>query len=59
MTGKQIDVVSTNTGTVTFAPGSGVSIGSVDSSLTIAGTYHAVTLLKLDTNSWVIIGSLA
>jgi hypothetical protein len=57
--GTRIDVIQLGDGKVTIAPGSGVIINNFPSAnRSIAGQYAAVTLLKRDTNTWVLIGNL-
>lgn len=47
------------TGAVTFAAGSGVTIQSVDSSLTIAGQYSMVSLIPKGSDVYTLTGGLA
>jgi len=57
--GAKIDVVQTGAGTTTIAAGSGVTINSADSALGIGAQYGAATLVKTDTDTWLLIGNLA
>lgn len=57
--GTQILVEQLGTGVVTFAPGSGVTLLSYDSNLSLAGQYAGATLIKLATDTWTIQGNLA
>jgi len=56
--GSRIDVVGVGSGTVTFVQGSGVVINSKNSNKKISARYSAATIIKTDTNTWVLIGDL-
>lgn len=57
--GAQIDCIQTGAGKVTFAPVDGdVTIRSQVSNKAIAAQYVGVSLLKIDTNEWVLFGNL-
>lgn len=57
--GTQINIAQwANGGTTTFVEGSGVNIRSKGSLKTINGQYVWVTLKKVDTNEWALIGDL-
>lgn len=56
--GTRIDVIQLGDGKVTIAQGSGVTINSYLGYKSIAGKYVGVTLLKTDTNTWVLVGNL-
>jgi len=56
--GQRIDVVRIGSGNVTFAEGSGVTINSKNSNKKIAARYSGATLIKYDTNTWLLIGDL-
>lgn len=56
--GTQITVIRDSTGTVTFAPASGVTLNSKDNKRSIDGRYASATLIKTATNTWVLIGAL-
>jgi hypothetical protein len=47
-----------NTGAVTFVQGSGVNILSKNSNKNIASRWSGATIVKTDTNTWVLIGDL-
>ena len=57
--GSTIAILANGTGTVSFAGASGVTINSVDGSLTMSGQYASAALLKTDTDVWQLVGSLA
>lgn len=57
--GTQIDVAQLGAQQVTFAGGSGVTIRSEDSKLKLAKRYSGGTLVKLATDEWLLVGSLA
>jgi hypothetical protein len=57
-TGSTIDCLQIGAGKVTFSPGSGVTINSQASHLSIAAQYVAVSLIKTATNTWYLIGNL-
>jgi hypothetical protein len=58
-TGQRLDVVRLNTGNVTFAGATvGVTINSKNSNKKIAARYSGATLIKYDTDTWVLIGDL-
>ncbi|MHB8065017.1 MAG: hypothetical protein ACYDG2_20760 [Ruminiclostridium sp.] len=57
--GTQITVIQQSYGTVTFVPAAdNVSLLSKDSKRTIDGQYASATLIKTNTNNWVLIGAL-
>jgi hypothetical protein len=56
--GDQIDIIQLGAGKVTFTPAGGVTIRSQSSLLSIGARYIGVTLKKIDTNEWVLVGSL-
>jgi hypothetical protein len=58
-TGTEIYVVRYGTGTVTFAEGSGVTILSDTSRKNIKTQYSSASVVKLDTNEWLLTGNLA
>ena len=57
--GAKIDVVQIGAGATTIAAGAGVTINSEGSKLSINARYQAATLIKTDTNTWILIGALA
>lgn len=56
--GQRLDVIQTGTGQTSFVEGSGVTIQSKNSNKKIAARYSGATLIKLDTNTWILIGDL-
>jgi DNA-binding IclR family transcriptional regulator len=56
--GAQIDVAQTGAGKVTLAQGSGVTINSLAGNKSLSAQYAAGTLVKTDTNTWLLTGSL-
>lgn len=56
--GSRLDVVRVGTGAVTFVPDTGVTINSKNSNKKIAARYSAASIIKIDTNTWVLIGDL-
>ena len=54
----QIDCLRYTAGDVTFVAGSGVTILSDSGYLKIDGNYKGVTLLRVDTNTWILFGAL-
>lgn len=56
--GHRLDVIRIGTGNVTFVQGSGVTINSKNSNKKIAARYSGATLIKYDTNTWILIGDL-
>lgn len=56
--GAQVDVAVLGAGMVTFVGDSGVTVKGKPSLVT-AETESAVTLIKLDTDTWLVVGNLA
>ena len=56
--GTEIEFCRYNTGTVTFAGATGVTLVSLDSVKTISDRYCCVGLQKLDTNTWILSGAV-
>ncbi len=56
--GQRLDVVQTGAGQTTFVAPVGVTINSKNSNKKIAARYSGATLIKLDTNTWLLIGDL-
>lgn len=54
----QISIISYTASDVGVVAGSGVTIRSKDTKLKIDGQYAGATLLKVDTDEWVLIGAL-
>jgi hypothetical protein len=55
---SEIVVVRYGTGTVTISPSSGVTLYSSGGKVSINAQYEAVTLKKMATNEWLLLGSL-
>lgn len=58
LSGSQIEVCQLGAGVITFAPGSGVTINSPNSALSIADRYGCVTLVRTASDVWLLTGSL-
>jgi len=56
--GTQIDVAQLGAGKTTFAQGAGVTIFSLAGNKALSGQYAGGTLLKIQTNEWLLVGSL-
>jgi len=56
--GTIIQLTNINTGSVTIAAGSGVTIRSKDGALDISGQYGEAVLRKIDTDEWILSGSI-
>lgn len=56
--GARFDVLRLGTGAVTFVQGSGVTILSKNSNKNIASRWSGATIVKTDTNTWVLVGDL-
>lgn len=56
--GSRLDIVRVNTGDVLISPAVGVTLNSKNNNRRIAARYSGATLIKLDTNSWILIGDL-
>lgn len=56
--GTRIDVVGFGSGTVEFGTSSGVTLNSKNSWKKLNSQYSGATLMKTDTNVWVLIGDL-
>jgi hypothetical protein len=57
-TDARVDVLQLGTGTVTFLAGAGVTLYSSNNYLKLSGQYIGATLIKIATNTWVLIGDL-
>jgi len=57
-TGTQIHIVQTGAGQTTVVAASGVTVNSA-TTLKIRAQWGAATLIKRDTNTWVLVGDLA
>jgi hypothetical protein len=56
--GTRIDFIRTGSGDVIFAAASGVTINSKNSWTKLNSQYSGGTIVKLDTNTWILIGDL-
>jgi hypothetical protein len=56
--GQKIDVVRNGSGNVTFAAVNGVTLNSKFSNKKISAQFSGATLVKIDTNTWLLIGDL-
>lgn len=56
--GDRIDLLQTNTGQVTVQGASGVTVNSENSKTKLNGRWSAATLIKRDTNTWVLLGNI-
>jgi hypothetical protein len=56
--GSQILVSRNGSGEVTFTPDGGVTINSVQGFLRLNNQYSVATLVKIDTDVWVLFGDL-
>jgi hypothetical protein len=56
--GQKIEVVRNGSGNVTFQGAVGVTINSKFSNKKIAAQYSGAILVKIDTNTWLLIGDL-
>jgi hypothetical protein len=57
--GTQITITQANSGQVTVAGDVGVTVSSSDSHLKLRVQWSAATLIKTNTNSWILIGDLS
>lgn len=57
--GAEIEVCRWNTGAVSFAAASGVTIVSLDSLVAITGRYGVAVLKQISSNVWLLSGALA
>jgi hypothetical protein len=57
-TGTKIDLLQTGAGQVTVAGAGGVTVNSDQGNLKLTGQWSGATLVKRDTNTWVLIGNL-
>ena len=56
--GTQITITQANSGTVTVAGDTGVTVNSADGDLKMRTQWSAATLIKTNTNSWILIGDI-
>jgi len=57
--GATIAIAQVGTGTVTVSGASGVTVASLASKTDLAGQYASASLVKTDTDDWLLIGGLA
>ncbi len=55
--GSQIDIIQDGAGIVSFAAAGGVTINSLNGSLTMQGQYTEASLIKTATNTWDLVGA--
>jgi len=58
VSGQRLDIIRIGTGEVSIAGTAGVTINSKNSNKKISSQYSGATLIKIDTNTWVLIGDL-
>jgi len=56
--GDQVNFMNLSTGTATFAAGGTAVIRSAGSKLKLADQYAVCTVLKIDTDAWVMLGNV-
>jgi hypothetical protein len=56
--GQRLDIIRIGTGEVSVAAGVGVTINSKNSNKRISSQFSGATIIKTDTNTWVLIGDL-
>lgn len=56
--GDRIDLMQTGDGQVTVSPAVGVTLTAYDDQYKLSGKWACATLIKRDTNSWVLIGNI-
>jgi hypothetical protein len=56
--GSRIDILATNTGKVTVAGASGVTLNSSDGNVKLLNQWSAASVVKRATDTWVLIGEL-
>lgn len=57
--GTQIVIAQLGAGQVTVSPAGGVTLNSYNSALKLTGQYAVATLVKRDTNTWLVFGNLS
>jgi hypothetical protein len=58
-TGTQITITRAGSGSVTVAGATGVTVNSADNFLKLRAQWSSATLIKTDTNSWILIGDIS
>lgn len=56
--GTKIDIIGIGSGTVAIAPATNVTINSKNTWKKLNSQYSGATIMKIDTNTWVLIGDL-
>lgn len=56
--GTRLDVIGIGSGTVAIAPATNVTLNSKNSWRKLNAQYSGATIMKIDTNTWVLIGDL-
>jgi hypothetical protein len=56
--GDRLEILRTGSGDVTITPATGVTINSKNGNNKIAAQYSGAGLIKIDTNTWALIGDL-
>jgi hypothetical protein len=56
--GDQLNFMNLSTGTATFAPAGTAVIRSAGTKLKLADQYAVCTVLKIDTDAWVMVGNV-
>lgn len=57
-TGARVDIIRQGTGEVAIAPASNVTIRSKNSAKRLSVQYSAATIVKVNSNEWILIGDL-
>jgi hypothetical protein len=57
--GTQITITRAGSGSLTVAGAVGVTVNSADGFLKLRAQWSSATLIKIDTNSWILIGDLS
>ena len=57
--GTQITITQANSGQVTIAGAVGVTVNATDSATKLRTQWSAATLIKTNTNSWILIGDIS
>ena len=55
---SRLDILRLGTGNVSVTPDSGVTLLSKNNNRKIAARYSGATCIKIDTNTWILIGDL-
>jgi hypothetical protein len=57
--GTQITIAQSGAGQVTISPSVGVTVSAVDSATKLRTQWSAATLIKTNTNNWILIGDIS